>query len=116
LIQIEETSMSYGGDEDNYILARLEVATTVSDVLDVLQQWYSGGNYDGTGAQILTKLGDIGQGDLAAIAALSKSSMGNIAKTRYAAQNALASLAQKGDLLASEALDKSLAYWKQQKS
>ena len=107
--------MSYGGDEDNYILARLEVATTVSEVLDVLQQWYSWGNYDGTGAQILTKLGDIGQGDLAAITALSKSSMGNIAKTRLAAQNALSSLAQKGDLLAIEPLDNSLAYWKQQK-
>jgi hypothetical protein len=80
-----------------------------------LQQWYSWGNYDGTGAQILTKLGDIGQGDLATIAALSKRSMG-IAKTRLAAQNALSSLAKKGDLLASEALDKSLAYWKQQKS
>lgn len=108
--------MSYGGDEDNYILARLEAAATVSEVLEVLQRWYSWGNYDGTGARILTKLGDIGQGDLAAIAALSQSSMGNIAKTRFAAQNALASLAQKGDLLASEALDKSLAYWKQQKS
>ncbi len=107
--------MSYGGDEDNYILARLEVATTVSEVLDVLQQWYSWGNYDGTGAQILTKLGDIGQGDLAAIAALSRSSMGNIAKTSCAAQNALSSLVQKGDLLASETLDKSLAYWEQQK-
>ena len=108
--------MSYGGDEDNYILARLEAATTVSEVLDVLQQWYSSGNYDGTGAQILTKLGDIGQGDLAAIAALSRSSMGNIAKTRCAAQKALASLVQKGDLLAVEPLNKSLAYWKQQKS
>jgi hypothetical protein len=41
--------------------------------------------------------------------------MGNIAKIRCAAQNALSSLVQKGDLLASEALDKSLAYWKQQK-
>ena len=85
-------------------------------ILDILQQWYSWGNYDGTGAQILTKLGDIGQGDLATIAALSTSSMGNIAKTRCAAQNALASLVQKGDLLAIEALNKSLAYWKQQKS
>jgi hypothetical protein len=93
-------------------LARLEAATTLSEVLDILQQWYSWGNYDGTGVQILTKLGDIGQGDLAAIAALSTSSMGNIAKTRRAAQNALSSLAQKGDLLASEALNKSLAYWK----
>jgi hypothetical protein len=96
-------------------LARLEAATTLSEVLDILQQWYSWGNYDGTGVQILTKLGDIGQGDLAAIAVLSTSSissMGNIAKTRRAAQNALSSLAQKGDLLGSEALNKSLAYWK----
>jgi len=107
--------MSYGGNEDNYILARLEAATTVSEVLDVLQQRYSWGNYDGTGVEILTKLGDIGQGDLAAIAALSTSSMGNIAKIRCAAQNALSSLVQKGHLLASEALDKSLAYWKQKK-
>ncbi|MEG5043545.1 hypothetical protein [Microcoleus sp. B4-C1] len=105
--------MSYCGNEDNYILTRLEAATTVSEVLDVLQQWYIWGNYDGTGAQILTKLGDIGQGDLAAIAALSKSSMGNIVKTRCAAQNALSNLAKKGDVLASEALDKSLAYWQQ---
>jgi hypothetical protein len=61
------------------------------------------------------KLGDIGQGDLAAIAALSRISMGNIPKIRCAAQNALSSLAHKGDLLAIEPLDNSLAYWKQQK-
>ena len=48
---------------------------------------------------------DIGQGDLAAIAALSRISMGNIPKIRCAAQNALSSLAQKGDLLAIEPLD-----------
>jgi hypothetical protein len=47
---------------------------------------------------------DIGQGDLAAIAALSRISMGNIPKLRCAAQNALSSLAQKGDLLAIEPL------------
>jgi hypothetical protein len=41
--------------------------------------------------------------------------MGNIPKIRCAAQNALSSLAQKGDLLAIEPLDNSLAYWKQQK-
>ena len=48
---------------------------------------------------------DIGQNDLAAIAALSRISMGNIPKIRCAAQNALSSLAQKGDLLAIEPLD-----------
>lgn len=58
---------------------------------------------------------DIRQGYLAAIAALSRISMGNIPKLRCAAQNALSSLAQKGDLLAIEPLDNSLAYWKQQK-
>jgi hypothetical protein len=58
---------------------------------------------------------DIGQGDLAAIAALSRISMGNNPKIRCAAQNALSSLAQKGDLLAIEPLDNSLAYCKQQK-
>jgi len=57
----------------------------------------------------------MGQGDLAAIRALSKISMGNIPKIRCAAQNALSSLAQKGDLLAIEPLDNSLPYWKQQK-
>ena len=41
--------------------------------------------------------------------------MGNIPKIRCAAQNALSSLAQKGDLLAIEPLDNSLAYWKPQK-
>ena len=48
---------------------------------------------------------DIAQGDLAAIAALSRISMGNIPKIRCAAQNALSSLAQKRDLLAIEPLD-----------
>jgi hypothetical protein len=60
-------------------------------------------------------VGDIGQGDLTAIAALSRSSMSNTPKIRCAAQNALSSLVQKGDLLAIEPLDNSLAYWKQQK-
>jgi hypothetical protein len=41
--------------------------------------------------------------------------MGNIPKIRCAAQKALSSLAQKGDLLAIEPLDNSLAYWKEQK-
>ncbi|MEG4630846.1 hypothetical protein QUB56_14755 [Microcoleus sp. AR_TQ3_B6] len=41
--------------------------------------------------------------------------MGNIPKIRYAAQNALSSLAKKGDLLGIEPLDNSLPYWKQQK-
>jgi len=58
---------------------------------------------------------DIGQGDLAAIAALSRISIGNISKICCAAQNALSSVAQKGDLLAIEPLDNSLAYCKQQK-
>jgi len=57
----------------------------------------------------------MGQGDLAAIAALSRISMGNIPKIRCAALNALLSLAQKGDLLAIKPLENSLAYWKQQK-
>ena len=60
-------------------------------------------------------MGGIGQGDLAAIAALSRSSMGNIPKIGCAAQNAVSSLAQKGDLLAIEPLDNSLVYCKQQK-
>ena len=41
--------------------------------------------------------------------------MGNIPKIGYAAQNAVSSVAQKGDLLAIEPLDNSLAYCKQQK-
>lgn len=41
--------------------------------------------------------------------------MGNIPKIRCADQNSLSSLGQKGDLLAIEPLDNSLAYWKQQK-
>jgi hypothetical protein len=60
-------------------------------------------------------MGDIRQGYLAAIGTLSRSSMGNIPKIRCAAQKALSSLAQKGDLLAIEPLDNSLAYWKEQK-
>jgi hypothetical protein len=58
---------------------------------------------------------DIGQGDLAAIAALSIISMGNIPNIRCADRNALSSLAHKGNLLAIEPLDNFLAYWKQQK-
>jgi hypothetical protein len=41
--------------------------------------------------------------------------MGNIPKIGCAAQNAVSSVAQKGDLLAIEPLDNSLAYCKQQK-
>ena len=60
-------------------------------------------------------MGDIGQGYLVIITALSRISLGNIPKIRCAAQNALSSLDQKGDLLAIEPLDNSLAYWKQHK-
>ena len=60
------------------------------------------------------KLGYIAQGNLVIIAALSRISLGNIPKIRCVAQNPLSSLAQKGNLLAIEPLNNSLAYWKQQ--
>lgn len=49
-----------------------------------------------------------------AIGALGKSSKGNIHRTRYAAQNALSVLAEKGDALVSAALNESQAYWQAQ--
>jgi len=61
------------------------------------------------------KLGYIGQGDLVIIAVLSRISLGNIPKIHCAAQNAISSLAQKGNLLAIEPLNNSLAYWKKHK-
>jgi hypothetical protein len=106
--------MSYGGNEDDSILARVGIATTVAALLEELRRWYNGGEYDSTGVKILTKLGEIGQGDPEAIAALERSSRGNIPKTRYAAQDALSRLAGKGDNLAIAALEKCHSYWREQ--
>ncbi|MBD1827050.1 hypothetical protein NDI47_02960 [Microcoleus vaginatus GB1-A2] len=106
--------MSGGGNEDDSILAPVRIATTVADLLQELQSWYNWGNYDSTGVKILTQLGEIGQGDPEAIAALEQSSRGNIPKTRYAAQAALSSLAGKGDHLAIAALEKCHSYWREQ--
>ncbi|MEG4406300.1 hypothetical protein [Microcoleus sp. MON2_D5] len=108
--------MSYGGGgtEDDSILARVRIATTVAALLEELRRWYNWGNYDSTGVKILTKLGEIGQGDPEAIAALERSSRGNIPKTRYAAQDALSRLAGKGDHLAIAALEKCHSYWREQ--
>jgi hypothetical protein len=108
--------MSYmtDGDGDNAIVAGVQAATTVTELLKLLQQWYGWGDHDSTGILILTKLGELGQGNAEAIAALAKSSKGNIHRTRYAAQNALSVLADKGDPLALAALNESQAYWQTQ--
>lgn len=106
--------MGYGGNEDHCILAGVRRATTVSAVLEELRSWYNWGWYDSTGVEILTKLGEIGQGDPKAIAALERSSKGAIPKTRYAAQNALSRLADKGEKLAIAALEKCHSYWREE--
>lgn len=107
--------MSYStGDGDNSIVAGVQIATTVTELLQLLQQWYSWGDHDSTGVLILTKLGELGKGSPEAIAALAKSAKGNIPRTRYAAQNALLTLADKGDPLALTALEESQAYWQAQ--
>lgn len=94
-----------GGDEDNSILARVQAATTVSAVLEALSFWYSWGEYDSTGVEILTRLAELGRGDPEAIAALKRGAQGNIAKTRHAARRALSDLAEQGDELAIEVLN-----------
>ena len=108
--------MSYGGGgtEDDSILVRVGIATTVPALLEELRRWYNWGEYDSTGVKILTQLGEIGQGDPEAIAALERCSTGNIPKTRYAAQGALSRLAGKGDHLAIAALEKCHSYWREQ--
>lgn len=107
--------MSYSNaDGDNAIIVGVRAATTATELLKLLQHWYSWGDHDSTGVLILTKLGELGEGNPEAIAALAKSSKGNIYKTRYAAQNALSVLAEKGDELALAALNESQAYWQAQ--
>ncbi len=101
-------------DGDNVIVFGAQAATTATELLEWLQRWYSWGDHDSTGVLILTKLGELGEGNPDAIAALAKSSKGNIHKTRYAAQNALSVLAGKGDPLALAALNESQAYWQAQ--
>jgi hypothetical protein len=107
-------SYSTDADEDNSIVAGVQVATTVTELLQLLQQWYGWGDHDSTGVLILTKLGELGEGNSEAIAALAKSAKGNIHRTRYAAQNALSALANKGDPLVLSALNESQAYWQAQ--
>jgi hypothetical protein len=105
---------SAGGDSDNSIIAGVQAATTVAELLGLLQRWYNWGDHDSTGVMILTKLGELGEGNSEAIAALASSSKGNIHRTRYAAQNALSVLADKGDPAALAALNESHAYWQAQ--
>lgn len=88
------------GNEDDSILARVRAAITVEALLKELKWWYSWGEYDTTGAEILTKLGELGQGNPDAIAALKRSAQGRIARTSNAASNALSRLATQGDPLA----------------
>lgn len=107
--------MSYSDSQDDLILVRVRAATTVSALLKEFQHWYNWGEYDTTGAEILTKLGKISQGDAEAIATLERSAKGNIARTSSAASKALAHLAQHGDLLASQALERCREYWRKQR-
>ncbi|GAB4133719.1 MAG: hypothetical protein Fur0046_04740 [Cyanobacteria bacterium J069] len=79
--------------------------TSVKSVMDLYQWWLNWGDYDGTGAAILERLGEIGKGNPEAIALLQRAASGNIAKTKYAARQALNTLAAENDTLAQSALD-----------
>ncbi len=108
--------MSNAGSEDDFILARVKAATTLPTLLEELQRWYNWGEYDTTGATILTKIGELSQGDPSAIAALERSAKGNIARTNSAATQALSRLASCGDSLAIAALARCREYWQQHRS